>query len=38
MIVEGISLLSTKEAELSNKIAKQGIEQVSVELAVLVPT
>lgn len=33
MIVEGISLLSSKEAELSNKIAKQGIEQVSIELA-----
>lgn len=33
MIVEGISLLSSKEAELSNRIAKQGIEQVSMELA-----
>lgn len=33
MVVEGISLLSSKEAELSNRIAKQGIEQVSVELA-----
>lgn len=33
MVVEGISLLSSKEAELSQRIAKQGIEQVSVELA-----
>lgn len=33
MVVEGISLLSSKEAELGNRIAKQGIEQVSVELA-----
>lgn len=33
MIVEGISLLSSKEAELSQRITKQGIEQVSVELA-----
>jgi phospholipid transport system substrate-binding protein len=33
MVVEGISLLSSKQAELSNKIAKEGIEQVSIELA-----
>jgi len=33
MVVEGISLLSSKKAELSKKIAKQGVEQVSVELA-----
>ena len=33
MSVEGISLLTTKEAELSKRIAKQGIEQVSMELA-----
>lgn len=33
MVVEGISLLSSKEAELGNRIAKHGIEQVSVELA-----
>ncbi len=33
MIVEGISLLSSKQAELSKRIAKQGIDQVTVELA-----
>ena len=33
MVVEGISLLSSKQAELNNKIAKEGIEQVSLELA-----
>jgi phospholipid transport system substrate-binding protein len=33
MVVEGISLLSSKQAELSRKIAKQGVEQVSMELA-----
>ena len=33
MEVEGISLLTTKKAEFSKKIAKQGIEQVSLELA-----
>jgi len=33
MEVEGISLLSSKQAELSNQIAQEGIEQVSVELA-----
>jgi phospholipid transport system substrate-binding protein len=33
MTVEGISLLSSKKVELSKKIAKQGIEQVSMELA-----
>jgi phospholipid transport system substrate-binding protein len=33
MVVEGISLLSSKKAELSRKIAKEGIEQVSIELA-----
>jgi phospholipid transport system substrate-binding protein len=33
MVVEGISLLSSKKAELSKRIAKQGVEQVSVELA-----
>lgn len=36
MVVEGISLLSSKKAELSNRIAKQGIEQVSIELAAFV--
>lgn len=35
MVVEGISLLSSKQAELSKKIAKQGVEQVTLELAVL---
>ena len=35
MVVEGISLLSSKQAELSKKLAKQGVEQVSVELASL---
>lgn len=33
MVVEGISLLSSKKAELSKRIAKQGVEQVSIELA-----
>ncbi len=35
MVVEGISLLSTKQAELSNKIARQGVAQVTLELAAL---
>jgi len=35
MVVEGISLLSTKQAELSNKIARQGVSQVTLELAAL---
>jgi len=35
MVIEGISLLSSKQAELSKKIAKQGVEQVTLELAVL---
>ena len=35
MVVEGISLLSSKKAEFSKKIAKQGVEQVSMELAIL---
>lgn len=33
MVVEGISLLSSKKSELSKKIAKRGVEQVSLELA-----
>lgn len=33
MVVESISLLSSKKAELSKRIAKQGVEQVSIELA-----
>ena len=33
MVVEGISLLSSKKAELSKQIAKQGIEQVAIELS-----
>jgi len=35
MVVEGISLLSSKEAELSKRLAKQGVEQVTIELAAL---
>lgn len=35
MVVEGISLLSSKKAELGRRIAKQGVEQVSIELAAL---
>ncbi len=35
MIVEGISLLSSKRAEFSGRIAKYGIDQVTVELAAL---
>lgn len=35
MVVEGISLLSSKKAELSKKIARQGVEQVTIELAAL---
>ena len=35
MVVEGIALLSSKQAELSHKIAKQGVEQVTLELAVI---
>ena len=35
MVVEGISLLSSKKAELSKKLAKQGVEQVTIELAAL---
>lgn len=33
--VEGISLLTTKQAELNNKIARLGIDQVTLELAAL---
>jgi phospholipid transport system substrate-binding protein len=36
MVVEGISLLSSKEAELSKRLAKQGVEQVTIELAALI--
>lgn len=36
MVVEGISLLSSKKAELSKRIAKRGVEQVTVELAALI--
>lgn len=35
MVIEGISLLSSKQAELSKRIAKQGVDQVTVELAAL---
>jgi len=33
MVVEGISLLSSKQAELTSRISKRGIEQVTLELA-----
>ncbi|WP_286266885.1 MlaC/ttg2D family ABC transporter substrate-binding protein [Thalassotalea atypica] len=33
MVVEGISLLDAKQAELSKRIAKHGVDQVSLELA-----
>lgn len=33
LVVEGISLLDSKQAELSRRIAKHGVEQVAVELA-----
>jgi len=35
IVVEGISLLSTKQAELNKKIAKQGIDHVTLELVAL---
>jgi phospholipid transport system substrate-binding protein len=35
MVIEGISLLSSKQAELSRRIAKQGVDQVTVELTAL---
>ncbi|TYK65550.1 MlaC/ttg2D family ABC transporter substrate-binding protein [Colwellia echini] len=35
MTVEGISLLSSKQAELGDKISKQGIDHVTMELAAL---
>ena len=35
MVVEGISLLSSKQAELSRRIAKQGVDQVTIELTAL---
>jgi len=33
MVVEGISLLSSKQAEFSRRIAEQGLDQVTLELA-----
>jgi len=33
MIVEGISLVSSKQAEIAKRIKKNGIEQVTLELA-----
>jgi phospholipid transport system substrate-binding protein len=33
LIVEGISLLSSKKSEISKRISKHGVEQVSLELA-----
>lgn len=35
LIVEGISLLNSKQAELNGRIAKYGIDQVTIELAAL---
>lgn len=35
LIVEGISLLSSKQSEFKRRIAKHGIDQVTVELAAL---
>lgn len=35
LVVEGISLLSSKQAEFKGRIAKYGIDQVTVELAAL---
>lgn len=35
LIVEGISLLSSKQAEFKGRIAKYGIDQVTLELAAL---
>jgi phospholipid transport system substrate-binding protein len=32
MIVEGISLLSSKQAEISKRIKNNGIDQVTLEL------
>lgn len=33
MVVEGVSLLSSKQAEINSQIAKKGINQVTLELA-----
>ena len=33
--IEGISLLSSKQAELNGRITKQGIDQVTLELVAL---
>jgi phospholipid transport system substrate-binding protein len=33
MIVEGISLISTKQSEFNRKISELGLDQVTVELA-----
>ena len=33
MIVEGISLISTKQSEFNRKIAELGLDQVTIELA-----
>jgi phospholipid transport system substrate-binding protein len=35
LIVEGISLLSSKQAEFKSRISKYGIDQVTIELAAL---
>ncbi len=36
MVIEGISLLTTKQAELGRKITKHGVKQVTLELSSLV--
>ena len=33
MIVEGISLISTKQSEFNRKISDLGLDQVTIELA-----
>ena len=35
MVIEGISLLSTKQAEISKRITTQGLDQVTVDLVAL---
>ncbi|WNC71631.1 ABC transporter substrate-binding protein [Thalassotalea psychrophila] len=35
MIIEGVSLLATKRAEINSRIAKSDIDQVTLELAVI---
>lgn len=35
MVIEGVSLLQSKQAEINNRIKKYGIDQVTIELAAL---